>query len=97
MGSAYSSLPSGGVEPAGERGGEAGRHVLDDHDALHRRLVEALAPGGYLVVGTSERVADPRGLGLTSPFCRSEARRRRAFVVPGVRPGPEWTNDWLDA
>jgi len=36
-------------------------------DALHRRLVEALAPGGYLVVGTSERVADPRGLGLTSP------------------------------
>jgi chemotaxis protein methyltransferase CheR len=37
-------------------------------DALHARLVEALAPGGYLVVGTSERVADPRGLGLTSPF-----------------------------
>jgi chemotaxis protein methyltransferase CheR len=36
-------------------------------DALHRRLVEALAPGGHLVVGTSERVADPRGLGLTSP------------------------------
>jgi chemotaxis protein methyltransferase CheR len=39
----------------------------DVRDALHRRLVEALAPGGYLVVGTSERVADPRGLGLTSP------------------------------
>jgi chemotaxis protein methyltransferase CheR len=37
-------------------------------DALHERLVKALAPGGYLVVGTSERVADPRGLGLTSPF-----------------------------
>jgi chemotaxis protein methyltransferase CheR len=37
-------------------------------DALHERLVSALAPGGYLVVGTSERVADPRGLGLTSPF-----------------------------
>jgi chemotaxis protein methyltransferase CheR len=37
-------------------------------DALHVRLVEALKPGGYLVVGTSERVADPRGLGLTSPF-----------------------------
>jgi len=35
-------------------------------DALHRRLVDALAPGGYLVVGTSERVADPRGLHLTS-------------------------------
>ncbi|MGI8781862.1 MAG: CheR family methyltransferase [Solirubrobacteraceae bacterium] len=40
----------------------------DVRDALHRRLVEALKPGGYLVVGTSERVADPRGLGLTSPF-----------------------------
>ena len=37
-------------------------------DALHARLVDALAPGGYLVVGASERVADPRGLGLTSPF-----------------------------
>jgi chemotaxis protein methyltransferase CheR len=37
-------------------------------DALHARLVEALKPGGYLVVGTSERVADPRALGLTSPF-----------------------------
>jgi chemotaxis protein methyltransferase CheR len=37
-------------------------------DALHRRLVESLAPGGHLVVGTSERVANPRGLGLDSPF-----------------------------
>jgi chemotaxis protein methyltransferase CheR len=37
-------------------------------DALHARLVQSLAPGGYLVVGTSERVADPRGMGLTSPF-----------------------------
>jgi chemotaxis protein methyltransferase CheR len=37
-------------------------------DALHERLVKALSPGGYLVVGTSERVADPRGLGLTSPY-----------------------------
>src|SRR3954462_9160353 len=36
-------------------------------DALHERLVKALSPGGFLVVGTSERVADPRGLGLTSP------------------------------
>jgi chemotaxis protein methyltransferase CheR len=35
-------------------------------DTLHRRLVESLVPGGYLVVGTSERVADARGLGLTS-------------------------------
>ena len=39
----------------------------DVRDALHSRLVEALAPGGFLVVGTSERVADARGLGLTSP------------------------------
>jgi chemotaxis protein methyltransferase CheR len=37
-------------------------------DALHGRLAEALAPGGYLVVGTSERVADTRALDLTSPF-----------------------------
>jgi chemotaxis protein methyltransferase CheR len=37
-------------------------------DALHARLVDALAPGGYLVVGTSERVANPTALGLTSPF-----------------------------
>ncbi len=37
-------------------------------DALHARLVQSLAPGGYLVVGTSERVADPRAMGLTSPF-----------------------------
>jgi chemotaxis protein methyltransferase CheR len=37
-------------------------------DALHARLATALAPGGYLVVGTSERVADPRSLDLTSPF-----------------------------
>jgi chemotaxis protein methyltransferase CheR len=37
-------------------------------DQLHARLVETLKPGGYLVVGTSERVADPRALGLTSPF-----------------------------
>lgn len=37
-------------------------------DALHARLAESLAPGGYLVVGTSERVAEPRALGLTSPY-----------------------------
>jgi len=37
-------------------------------DALHFRLASALAPGGYLVVGTSERVTDPRALNLTSPF-----------------------------
>jgi chemotaxis protein methyltransferase CheR len=37
-------------------------------DALHARLADALAPGGYLVIGTSERVADAAALGLTSPF-----------------------------
>ncbi len=37
-------------------------------DALHARLVDALAPGGHLVVGTSERVANPTALGLSSPF-----------------------------
>jgi chemotaxis protein methyltransferase CheR len=37
-------------------------------DALHARLVESLRTRGYLIVGTSERVADPRGLGLSSPF-----------------------------
>ena len=37
-------------------------------DALHARLADALAPGGYLVVGTSERVAAPAALGLESPF-----------------------------
>ena len=37
-------------------------------DALHTRLADALVPGGYLVVGASERVADPRALDLTSPF-----------------------------
>lgn len=39
-------------------------------DALHGRLVESLRPGGYLVVGNTERVADPTGLGLSAavPF-----------------------------
>jgi chemotaxis protein methyltransferase CheR len=37
-------------------------------DALHTRLADALVPGGYLVVGASERVADPRALNLTSSF-----------------------------
>ena len=36
-------------------------------DALHQRLVESLRPGGYLMVGSSERVADPRAMGLASP------------------------------
>jgi chemotaxis protein methyltransferase CheR len=39
-------------------------------DALHARLATALRPGGYLVVGATERVADPAGIGLapTHPF-----------------------------
>jgi chemotaxis protein methyltransferase CheR len=37
---------------------------------LHARLVGALRPGGYLVIGSTERVAEPRALGLesTRPF-----------------------------
>jgi chemotaxis protein methyltransferase CheR len=39
-------------------------------DALHARLVTALRPGGYLVVGATERVSDPAAIGLapTHPF-----------------------------
>jgi chemotaxis protein methyltransferase CheR len=39
-------------------------------DALHARLVTALRPGGYLVVGATERVTDPQAIGLvpTHPF-----------------------------
>ena len=37
----------------------------DVRDALHARLVEALRPGGVLVVGATERVVHIRELGLT--------------------------------
>jgi chemotaxis protein methyltransferase CheR len=39
-------------------------------DALHQRLSESLRPGGYLLVGATERVANPAALGLapTAPF-----------------------------
>jgi len=39
-------------------------------DALHARLATALRPGGCLVVGATERVADPARIGLvpTHPF-----------------------------
>lgn len=39
-------------------------------DELHARLAGALASGGYLMVGATERVANPAGLGLESahPF-----------------------------
>ncbi len=39
-------------------------------DALHERLATALRPGGYLMVGSSERVSTPQAYGLdtTHPF-----------------------------
>jgi chemotaxis protein methyltransferase CheR len=39
-------------------------------DELHGRLADSLRPGGYLVAGATERVADPGALGLvsTAPF-----------------------------
>jgi chemotaxis protein methyltransferase CheR len=39
-------------------------------DQLHARLSEALRPGGYLLVGSTERVAIPAEIGLQSclPF-----------------------------
>lgn len=39
-------------------------------DTVHRNIAKALRPGGYLMVGSTERVADPKGLGLTptDPF-----------------------------
>ena len=39
----------------------------DVRDDLHARLVGPLRPGGVLVVGATERVADPRGAGLRPP------------------------------
>ncbi|HYF27521.1 MAG TPA: protein-glutamate O-methyltransferase CheR [Baekduia sp.] len=42
----------------------------DVRDALHARLARSLRPGGRLVVGATERVADPGSLGLVAeaPF-----------------------------
>jgi chemotaxis protein methyltransferase CheR len=39
-------------------------------DALHQRLASALRPGGYLMVGSSERVSTPQAFGLATahPF-----------------------------
>jgi chemotaxis protein methyltransferase CheR len=34
-------------------------------DALHARFADALRPGGYLIVGGTERIATPAALGLT--------------------------------
>jgi chemotaxis protein methyltransferase CheR len=43
-------------------------------DVLHRRLAEALAPGGVLLLGRSERIAHPRVLDL-EPAGKSAYRR----------------------
>jgi chemotaxis protein methyltransferase CheR len=42
----------------------------DVRDALHERLVTSIRPGGYFVIGSTERVSRPRELGLvaTHPF-----------------------------
>ncbi len=42
----------------------------DVRDALHARLAQALRPGGRLIVGATERVAEPDALGLVAeaPF-----------------------------
>ena len=37
----------------------------DVRDALHARLAEALRPGGYLIIGATERVSSPQSIGLT--------------------------------
>jgi chemotaxis protein methyltransferase CheR len=37
----------------------------DVRDALHARLADALRPGGYLVIGATERVSAPQAIGLT--------------------------------
>lgn len=47
----------------------------DVRDALHARLAEALRPGGFLVVGSTERVAHPAACSLESclPFTYRKA------------------------
>jgi len=44
-------------------------------DELHSRLAEALRPGGYLVIGSTERVSTPSSLGLAMqhPFIYRKA------------------------
>ena len=44
-------------------------------DELHVRLAEALRPGGYLVIGSTERVSTPSALGLVMqhPFIYRKA------------------------
>jgi chemotaxis protein methyltransferase CheR len=47
----------------------------DVRDALHGRLAAALRPGGYLIIGATERVAQPGPIGLvtTHPFIYRKA------------------------
>jgi len=47
----------------------------DVRDALHERLVASIRPGGYFVIGSTERVSRPRELGLvpTHPFTYRKA------------------------
>jgi len=47
----------------------------DVRDALHRRLADALRPGGFLLVGSTERVAEPAACGLAAvrPFVYRKA------------------------
>ena len=42
----------------------------DVRNELHGRLAGALRPGGYLIIGATERVSDPKAIGLlpTHPF-----------------------------
>ena len=44
-------------------------------DRLHELMVGALRPGGYLMIGSSERVSSPQALGLESshPFIYRKA------------------------
>jgi len=47
----------------------------DVRDALHARLAAHLRPGGFLLVGATERVADAPGCGLVPvrPFVYRKA------------------------
>lgn len=47
----------------------------DVRDALHGRFAKALRPGGYLLIGATERVTNPAGAGLipTHPFIYRKA------------------------
>ncbi len=40
----------------------------DVRDALHARLAESVRPGGYFMVGSTERVAQPAALGLEPAY-----------------------------